>query len=140
MRRTFVLVLSLAFGLVVALQAQLPANLDCKCTATGDGEYLCKCVPSKGSPETLAKGLVKRTGISTTSTPFVLPEPPLPMTNQTPTATSVTANASTAAKGTETPTGTSTSKGQPIYTGPRGNTLHLMILMAAEMSLSGERL
>src|ERR1017187_9228188 len=72
MRRTLVLVLSLAFTLIFALQAQLPANLDCKCTATGDGEYLCKCVPSKGS-ETLGKGLVKPTAAST---PFVLPEPP----------------------------------------------------------------
>lgn len=40
MRRTLVLVLSLAFTLIFALQAQLPANLDGKCTATGGGEYL----------------------------------------------------------------------------------------------------
>jgi hypothetical protein len=120
MRRTLVLVLSLAFTLIFALQAQLPANLDCKCTATGDGEYLCKCVPSKGSLETLTKSMVKPTGTSTaaTSTPFVLPEPPL-MKGETPTAT-----ASTTAKGTETPTGESTAKGQPIYTGPRGGQYH----------------
>jgi hypothetical protein len=118
MQRTLVLVLSLAFTLIVALQAQLPANLDCKCTATGDGEYLCKCVPSKVSP--LANSLAKPTGTSTaaTSTPFVLPEPPL-MKGETPTAT-----ASTTAKGTETPTGESTAKGQPIYTGPRGGQYH----------------
>ena len=71
MRRTLSALL-LSFTMVIALQAQLPANLDCKCTATGDGEYLCKCVPSKGS-ETLGKGLVKPTAAST---PFVLPEPP----------------------------------------------------------------
>lgn len=126
MQRTLVLALLLSFTLVAAIQAQLPANLDCKCTATGDGEYLCKCVPSNASPETLPNNKVRSTGTSTTatSTPFVLPEPPPTKGTGASIATSTAATPSTAAKGTETPTGTSTSKGQPIYTGPRGGQYH----------------
>lgn len=41
--------LLLSFTLVVALHAQLPANLDCKCSAIGNGEYLCKCVAASGT-------------------------------------------------------------------------------------------
>src|ERR1017187_596579 len=100
MRRTLILVVSLASTLTVALQAQLPANLDCKCTAPGDGEYLCKCVPSKASP-VLANNTVRTTGTSTTatSTPFVLPEPPLAKGTAASTATSTTATTSTVVKG-----------------------------------------
>jgi hypothetical protein len=55
MRRSFALVVSLAFTLALALHAQLSTNLDCKCTRAGDGEYLCKCVAAKGDSETPAK-------------------------------------------------------------------------------------
>lgn len=97
-------ILTLLFMFAVALHAQLPTNLDCKCTATGDGEYLCKCVPSKGTPETLPKTTAQPTPSSTTTTtPSTVP---------------------TAAKTNETPTGTTTTKGQPIYTGPRGGQYH----------------
>jgi len=66
-------VLAFLFMFAVALQAQLPTNLDCKCTATGDGEFLCRCVPSKSTPETLLKTTATPApGATTTSAPPVL--------------------------------------------------------------------
>ena len=106
--------LACVYTFAVVLQAQLPTNLDCKCTATGDGEYLCKCVPSKGSSETLSKSMVAPNG---TSTAYVMPEPPMTTAGTKPAL-------STTTKANETPTGTTTAKGQEIYTGPRGGQYH----------------
>jgi hypothetical protein len=121
MRRTLVLALLLSFTMVIALQAQLPANLDCKCTATGDGEYLCKCVAAKGGSE-IPKNTAAptpSTAATATTTPTSTPTTTALKSTETP-ATSTTP----AAKGTETPTGTTTASGQPIYTGPRGGQYH----------------
>jgi hypothetical protein len=45
--------LKLMFALLVLTAgtafAQLPANLDCKCTAIGGDEYLCKCTVAKSA-------------------------------------------------------------------------------------------
>lgn len=125
MRRTQVLSLLVSFPVVIALQAQLPTNLDCKCTATGDGEYLCKCVPSKGTSETAAKKAATPTPQPTTtpdtSGQHVVAPVPNSATVAIPTAPSVTPST---AKATDAPTGTTTSTGQPIYTGPRGGQYH----------------
>ena len=101
--------MKLMFALLIsaaALLAQLPANLDCKCTAVGGGEYLCKCVASA----TAAPG-------ATTPTPATSPE-------ARPVSTPPAAAAPASQPPTGTPTGTTTTKGQPIYTGPRGGQYH----------------
>lgn len=116
MRRTLVpiiLAVSLAFMLALALRAQLPQNLDCKCTATSDGEYLCKCLAAKGSAEAPAKP----------TTAAAKPETPASTAKSTDTPSKPATPTAKAGAG-ETPNGTTTASGQPNYTGPRGGEYH----------------
>jgi hypothetical protein len=116
MQRTLpvVLAISIVFTLALALRAQLPANLDCKCAATGDGEYLCKCVAAKGSAETPAKP---------TTAAASKQETPASTANTTDTPSKPATPTAKAGAG-ETPNGTTTASGQPNYTGPRGGEYH----------------
>jgi hypothetical protein len=109
--------LLLAFTLVVALHAQLPANLDCKCSAIGNGEYLCKCVAASGTATSTPAAAETKTAPVPGAASAVLP------TDAAKTQTTSTASTTTPKAG-ETPTGETTAKGQPIYTGPRGGQYH----------------
>jgi PBCV-specific basic adaptor domain len=100
-------ILALVISLTFAVHAQLPANLDCKCSAIGGDEYLCKCTASKAADGATAQVTPGKPAV----TPAKLADGTTPATG-------------TATKGTETPTGTATTNGQPIYTGPRGGQYH----------------
>jgi hypothetical protein len=111
--------------------AQLPSNLDCKCKATGADKYTCECT------------IAKSANVAPKATTAVRPQPvvPPPLVPPPPTKAGFTITAAgnpaaevanrtvvppaaAVSRASETPTGEATSKGQSIYTGPKGGQYH----------------